>query len=136
MTAEDFGDADATVYIMNTGTYNEAIQQQPNMATGLGIDPGQYNAIPVHAASYVAGALAVIPPMQGFFVHTTAATNVKLNYMNAVYTPARTKVTTTPTRAPKTSDISRQPSDIESVIRLHIEGFGHADDLYLLVDAT
>ncbi len=142
MTAEDFGDADATVYIMNTGTYNEAIQQQPNMATGLGIDPGQYNAIPVHAASYVAGALAVIPPMQGFFVHTTAATNVKLNYMNAVYTPARTKVTTTPTRAPQQisnlqypiSNLQYPISNIESVIRLHIDGFGHADDLYLLVD--
>lgn len=134
MTTADFGSADATVYIMNTGTHNEAVEQQPNMATGLGIDPGQYNAIPVHAASYVAGSLSVIPPMQGFFVHTTAATTVKLNYMDAVYTPALTAVSNTPTRAPKTTSNDIKLSNIESVIRLHIEGFGHADDLYLLVD--
>ncbi len=128
MTTEDFGAADATVYIMNTGTYSESVEQQPNMAGGLGIDPGQYNAIPVHAASYVSGALSVIPPMQGFFVHTTSATNIKLNYMDAVYTPALTKVSTMPTRAPQ------QNTSVESVIRLHIEGFGHSDDLYLLKD--
>lgn len=135
MTTADFGAADATVYIMNTGTYNEAVEQQPKMAIGSGIDPGQYNAIPVHAASYVAGGLTVIPPMQGFFVHTTAATTIKLNYEDAVYTPALTSVTTTPTRAPQ--QIRNQKSEIrnvESTIRLHVEGFGSSDDLYLLAD--
>ena len=133
MTVADFGAADATVYIMNTGTYNEAVEQQPNMATGLGIDPGQYNAVPVHAASYVAGSLSVIPPMQGFFMHTTAATSLRLNYTDAVYTPALTAVSTTPTRAPQSANSQVRPA-IANVIRLHIEGFDHSDNLYLLVD--
>lgn len=133
MTVADFGAADATVYIMNTGTYNEAVEQQPNMATGLGIDPGQYNAVPVHAASYVAGSLSVIPPMQGFFVHTTAATSLRLNYTDAVYTPALTAVSTTPTRAPQSANSQVRPA-IANVLRLHIDGFGHSDNLYLLVD--
>ena len=133
MTVEDFGAADATVYIMNTGTYNEAVEQQLNMATGLGIDPGQYNAVPVHAASYVAGSLSVIPPMQGFFVHTTAATSLRLNYTDAVYTPALTAVSTTPTRAPQSANSQVRPA-IANVLRLHIDGFGHSDNLYLLVD--
>ena len=134
LTPADFGAADATVYIMNTGTYAQAIDQQPNMATGLGTDPGQYNAIPIHAAAYMPNALKVIPPMQGFFVHTTAATSLRLNYANAVYQPALTAVNTTPLRAPQ--PVTHNPSPVThnpSVLRLRVSGFGHADELYVLV---
>ena len=130
----DFGAADATVYIMNAGTYAQAQTQQPNMSLdGTATDPGQYNAIPVHAASYLPAALSAIPPMQGFFVHTNAATTLKLDYNKAVYTPALTKVSTTPTRAPQTTNHKLQTTNVESMIRLHVSGFGYADELYILL---
>lgn len=129
MDIADFGAADATVYIMNTGTYAQAETQQPSMsATATGTDPGQYNAVPVHAASYLPNALSVIPPMQGFFVHTAAATTLRLDYNKAVYTPALTKVNTTPTRAPQIFESSNL-----QIFKLHISGFGHSDQLYILL---
>ena len=127
MDVADFGAADATVYIMNTGTYEQAINQQPNMAMGEGTNAGQYNAIPVHAASYVAGGLSVIPPMQGFFVHTNSATTLQLHYNKTVYYPAQAKVTTTPTR------IINHQSPITNY-QLTVSGFGYSDVLYLLAD--
>ena len=131
MSTEDFGAADATVYIMNSGTYEEAIQQQRNASyDGTAAARGQYNAIPVHAASYLPNALTVIPPMQGFFVHTTRATTLSLDYNKTVYTPALTRVITTPTRAPQA--ISNIQSPISNVIRFRVEGFGSEDEVYLL----
>ena len=136
MDVADFGAADATIYIMNTGTYTQAVNEQPDMSTGAGTEAGQYNAIPVHAAQYVAGGLSVIPPMQGFFVHTAQPTTLALDYNKTVYTPALTKVNTTATRAPKNdqSPISNHQS-IESVLRLNVSGFGASDVLYLLEDS-
>ena len=136
MDVADFGAADATVYIMNTGTYEEVIQQQSNAsAAGTGAARGQYNTIPVHAASYVAGGLTVIPPMQGFFVHAKEETTLALDYNRVVYTPALTKVNTTATRAPKNdkSPISNIQS-VESVLRLTVSGFNAQDEVYLLAN--
>ena len=128
MDAADFGVADATVYIMNTGTYEEAIQQQSSATTtGTGTARGQYNTIPVHAAAYLSDALTVIPPMQGFFVHTKQPTTLVLDYNKAVYTPALTKVTTTPTRAPQ----NLQSSIFN--LKLSVSGYGAEDEVNLLV---
>ena len=133
MEPGDFGAADATVYIMNAGTYDQAIRQQRNASTdGTGAAAGQYITIPVHAASYLPNALTVIPSMQGFFVHTNAATTLNLDYNKAVYTPALTKVFTTPTRAPQTTNHKLQTTNVESMIRLHVSGFGSEDEVYLL----
>ena len=124
----DFGAADATVYIMNAGTYEEAIQQQSSATTtGTGTARGQYNTIPVHAATYLSDALTVIPPMQGFFVHTNQPTTLVLDYDKAVYTPALTKVTTTPTRAPQ----NLQSSILN--LKLSVSGYGAEDEVNLLV---
>ena len=130
----DFGDADATVYIMNTGTYAEAVAQQSAMAAGEGPAKGQYNAIPVHAASYLPDALTVIPPMQGFFVHTGKATTLTLDYQKAVYTPALAGVNNTPLRAPALS-----PQDglsalsVSGLVSISVSGFGAEDVLRILV---
>ena len=133
LEVSDFGAADATIYIMNAGTYAQAEAQQSDMSvSGAGTDPGQYNAIPVHAASYLPGALAVIPPMQGFFVHTHTATTLKLDYNKAVYTPALAKVNTTPTRAPQIINHQSQIINVESTIRLKVSGFGYSDELFIL----
>ena len=129
----DFGAADATVYIMNAGTYEEAIQQQQKAATGTGAAAGQYNTIPVHAASYLPNALSVIPPMQGFFVHTNQATTLNLDYTKAVYTPALTKVSTTPTRAPALSPPDGLSSlSVSGLLSIKVSGFGSEDEVYLL----
>ena len=129
----DFGAADATVYIMNAGTYAEALRQQSQAAAGTGAAAGQYNTIPVHAASYLPGALTVIPSMQGFFVHTKAATTLTLDYDKAVYTPAKTKVSTTPTRAPQQIiNHKSETLNVESMIRLRVSGYGSEDEVCLI----
>ncbi|MCQ2342016.1 MAG: immunoglobulin domain-containing protein [Paludibacteraceae bacterium] len=127
----DFGAADATVYIMNTGTYFEAVDQQVNMSrSGTASARGQYNAIPVHAASYLAGSLKSIPPMQGFFVHTNQTTQLKLDYQKSVFDAVGHRSTVEPTRAPA----RKAASDIEPVVcHLRVSGFGQEDEVYLLV---
>ncbi|MCQ2342015.1 MAG: hypothetical protein MJZ75_00780 [Paludibacteraceae bacterium] len=132
MDVADFGAADATVYIMNTGTYVEAKSQQSAiLADGTAMARGQYNAIPVHAASYLAGSLKVIPSMQGFFVHSTTATTLTLDYQKAVFDAtsfaADPVVTRTPARK-ATAEINPM------VCRLHVSGFGAEDNAYLLVN--
>ncbi len=130
LDVEDFGDADATVYIMNTGTYAEAIAQQKNLdVSGKAMTRGQYNAVPVHAAPYLDGALTVIPPMQGFFVHTTTATTLALDYQKSVFDAANHSSSVVPTRAPH-----RAAKSVEQpvVYRLTVNGFGAEDEVYLL----
>ena len=130
METADFGAADATIYIMNAGTYAQALQQQGNESTdGTGAAKGQYNTIPVHAASYLPNALSVIPPMQGFFVHATQATTLNLDYTKAVYTSALKGVNTTATRAPQRENGA---SEVESVLRLYVSGFGAEDEVWIL----
>ena len=131
----DFGDADATVYIMNAGSYQDALQQQLNASRqGTASARGQYNTIPVHAASYLPNALTVIPPMQGFFVHTGKATTLTLDYHKSVYTPALAGVKTTPLRAPALS-----PQDglsalsVSGLMSVKVSGFGAEDEVCLLV---
>ena len=123
----DFGAADATVYIMNTGTYNEAKDAQESMSpAGVGTDRGQYNAVPVHAAAYLPNALHVIPAMQGFFVHTTAATTLSLDYNKSVYASSPS---TTTARAPQ-----RRMDEVPAMLHLVVNGFGHSDEVYILED--
>lgn len=130
MDVSDFGAADATVYIMNTGTYFEALAQQPNMShDGTASARGQYNTIPVHAASYLTGSLSTIPPMQGFFVHTTAPTQLQLDYPKAVFDAVGHRSTVNPTRGP----IRRSAPMIEpKVYRFAVNGYGQEDEVYLL----
>lgn len=103
----DFEDADATVYIMNTGTFKEARNQQGNESlTGQAKLNGQYNVIPVHAAPYLSDALQVIPSMQGFFVrrqgqvNTTSPTNLSLDYKKLIY-DVNYNLSTESARAPR-----------------------------------
>jgi len=130
MEVSDFGAADATVYIMNTGTYFEALSQQVNISrSGQASARGQYNAIPVHAASYLAGSLSTIPPMQGFFVHTKAATQMVLDYPKAVFDAVGHRSTVNPTRSP-----ARRAGEeiVPEVYRFFVTGFGAEDEVYVL----
>ena len=108
MRASDFGIADATVYVYNTGTYDEAVAQQPNVAFGRGMLRGQYNALPIHAAYYMPDALQTIPPMQGFFVYIApgkgASATLTLDYSRVVMDEEGCRTTATPMRAPARPD--------------------------------
>ncbi|MCQ2348343.1 MAG: hypothetical protein MJZ65_04055 [Paludibacteraceae bacterium] len=132
----DFGAADATVYIMNTGTYFEAMEQQKNQSrTGMASARGQYNTIPVHAASYLAGSLSTIPPMQGFFVYTNQATQLKLDYQKSVFDAVGHRSTVTPTRAPARR-LEASAEVVPSVYRFRVSGFGAEDEVYVLTNET
>lgn len=131
MQVSDFGTADATVYIMNTGTYFEAVLEQKNISTtGMATARGQYNAIPIHAAPYLAGALSTIPPMQGFFVHTKTATSLQLDYPNAVFNAVTHSSTVHPTRTPARRSLD--DAVIPNVYRFQVSGFGEEDEIYIL----
>ncbi len=133
LTPADFGAADATVYIMNAGTYEDAMQYQGNYGAGDATARGQYNTLPINAAPYIAGGLSVIPPMQGFFVHTRQATTLTIDYLRSIYTPALAGVNTTPLRAPQT--VTHNPSPVThnpSILRLRVSGYGSEDELYIL----
>ncbi len=129
METADFGSADATVYIMNTGTFMEAFFAQTNMSQGTAKGRGQYNAIPVHAASYLPNSLTVIPPMQGFFVYSPVAgsTTVQLDYTKDVYETQAFRHSVTPLRTPK-----RAFSSPVAVLQLTVENNAEADKVYLL----
>lgn len=133
LSTESFDGVDATVYIMNTGTYQEAISEQGAVSnTGQAKRKGQYNAIPVHAAPYLPDALQVIPAMQGFFVHHVAGSStngtVTLDYAQAVYNTDYTS-STEPARSP-----SRRAGNSAEVTALHlwVENVSCADAVDLL----
>jgi len=131
MEVSDFNLADATVYIMNTGTYNEAISQQSAISyDGTALAPGQYNAIPVHAVSYLPDALSKIPSMQGFFVHATSETTLTLDYQKIVF-DANYRASSEPTRIPARRIAMEQTPDVYTI---YVSGFGAADQVHLLVN--
>lgn len=128
-----FVGVDATIYIMNTGTYQQALSQQgAQSVTGQAKQKGQYNAIPVHAAPYLSDALQVIPAMQGFFVHNNTADattgTITLDYDQTVYNKTYTlsnESARTPVRR------AAAMSDVESV-HLTVENAYWADGVDLL----
>jgi hypothetical protein len=125
---------------MNAGTYEDAMQYQGNYGAGDATARGQYNTLPINAVPYIAGGLSVIPPMQGFFVHTRQATTLTIDYLRSIYTPALAGVNTTPLRAHQTvthnpSPVTHNPSPVThnpSVLRLRVSGYGSEDELYIL----
>ncbi|MCQ2343215.1 MAG: hypothetical protein MJZ75_07015, partial [Paludibacteraceae bacterium] len=123
MELSDFGNADATVYIFNSGTYDQAVAQT-TMEQGTSLVPGQYNAIPVKAASYMG--LTSIPPMQGFFVHTNSNTSMSLDYQRTVYDQAT--YSTEAMRAPRRAALNAEPY----MIRFDMTAKHGADRLYMM----
>lgn len=134
MENSDFGDADATIYIMNTGTFMEAYLAQPDMSRqGQAKNRGQYNAIPVHAASYIPNSLQVIPPMQGFFVYAphSGSTNVKLDYAKTIFDAPAFAHHVDPMRAP------RRVADTNpvEVMQIRVENNVESDVICMLLNS-
>ena len=84
MSAEDFGDAEQTIYLYNAGKYSDWETAGSGAAGGASTSPGQYIAIPRATAEGMGDAYNNIAPMQGFFVITKSNTTLTLNYENTV----------------------------------------------------
>lgn len=133
MNEDDFGGAEATVYIYNAGTYDDWKNNTSDVAQSVAGMPGQYTAIPVGAAGVmeeVEGQLTTIPPLQGFFVITALNTHLSLEYDRMVFTDDYS-LTTKPLRAPaKTKANTTMPE----YMVIDVQGEYARDRLWLLQD--
>jgi len=125
MQASDFTNADATIYIFNSGSPDDY-----NAESKTGSGAAQYSTYPVASAA----ASAVIPSMQSFSVFTTAGSgSLVLDYSKIVYDPAiDDAITPAPNRAPK------RTVEVEEMdkVRIYVEGeSGYRDMIYMLEDA-
>ena len=126
MADEDFVNAEKSIYIYHTGSYNEWASGG-EVYDGLVTKKGQYAVVPIHAAPYVAGADSVIPSMQGFFVKTTASgAYLDLVYNKVVYDAKYFKTSTEPMR------VAARDAKPE-VMRLDLTGDKSGDQLYVLI---
>lgn len=98
---EDFENAEATIYIFNTGTYEQWEAHSGNNSRMLDdAIPGQYTVATPGDAKF-GGSQKVIPAMQGFFVKTTSDNaKFRINYAEQVL-GRQTDNTNSPMRAPK-----------------------------------
>ena len=118
----DFGDptdADATIYIYNTGS------RKQYEGSGGATDPGQFNVIPVHSSSYLPGVPTKIPTMQGFFIKANKAGTLTLDYKKICFDSDTYSTTAETMRAPRESD---RPE----VMQLIVSGEKYGDRVYLL----
>lgn len=124
--ASDFSEGvEATINLFNTGS-------KKNIANQIGktdLDaPGQYIAIPVETAAELVtnhNYPAVIPAMQGFFVNTTKAGTLTLNYEQLVWNADYTQHANAPLR-------TKERSTTTGALCVSIEADGWRDNLYLL----
>ena len=120
MQTSDFVNAEATIYLFNTGSKNDEATASTNS------DPGQYIAIPIHLAG--TGDLpAVIPSMQGFYVQaSTPGVNgsLTLNYERLVWNAAHSN---TSLRAPQ-----QIHEEDKATLCVSLYADGWSDRLYLI----
>lgn len=125
-TTGDFSEGvEATINLFNTGSKNNIADQVGK--TDLDA-PGQYIAIPVATAADLVAIHnypAIIPAMQGFFVNTTKAGTLALNYERLVWNADYTKHANAPLR-------TKERSTTTGALCLSIEADGWRDNLYLL----
>ncbi len=127
MEASDFVNADATIYLYNTGSRanwdGSALDE-----TGTSTTAGQYLAVPVGLAEYTG--TKYIPSMQGFFVqgnHASAAGSVRLRYDAVVRDTTVMADLNTPLRTPSRERVNQEPEHVTMVVR----GEKYTDVLHL-----
>ena len=131
MTADDFENAVATVYIYNTGRDEQASGSIGTASSADGsTQAGQWISIPVAATALDPWqGPKVIPAMQAFEVDLAEGKTsgiLHLNYDKHVRTIATPEEENLPLRAPK------YPSDRPSMIRLRVADSTTYTDLYLI----
>ena len=122
--ASDFTNADATIYIYNTGSPDD--YRDNKGATSTGTQAGQYSLYTVNTCPTT----AIIPSMQAFSVYTHGSTpSISLDYSKIVYDPAVAgSVVPGRNRAPQ-----RTETDEPEKMRLYIGAeSGYGDMLYML----
>ncbi|MCR5050696.1 MAG: InlB B-repeat-containing protein [Paludibacteraceae bacterium] len=127
--ASDFGDAQATIYLFNTGI-NEGDQTSFSATTAA----GQYVAIPIASASGMLDDYQHIAPMQGFYIVTETATTLTLDYDRLVRNAEgheNDPISVGPNRAPQRN---AQASSMPRII-MDVTGKRFADRLYLFENA-
>lgn len=126
----DFTNAEATIYIFNSGSeYDKLSAGDPAINAAL---PAQWIAIPVNSATWGADpTVEVIPSMQSFSVYSTNDdAELKLDYSALVYDPAKNgDADIVPNRAPK-----RETEEIAPVVmHLFVNGeSGYGDAVWML----
>ena len=136
MRAEDFENAEATIYIFNAGTKSDYDANHSDYGNKKHDNPGQWLYMPVSAvkASPEDFSLTVIPSMQAFMVRSNAANaRLTLDYKKHVYDPAKTSgATIVPSRAPRRA--AAEEDTKPEIVRIRVEGTnGYADDLLLFL---
>lgn len=127
----DFGSGiDKTIYLFNTGV-NDGHSTASSSATSAA---GQYIAVPINTASSMDASVQTIPPMQGFFLLTTAAASVTLNYDKLIYTTSFSQ-TTMPNRVPRRSTDPDEKTSMPRVV-IDVNGTYFSDRLYLFENDT
>lgn len=126
--ATDFTNADATIYIFNSGSPDD--YENNNGASTTGALAGQYSAYTPGTAA----ATDVIPAMQAFSVYTSAAeASIALNYNRLVYAPAVAGLAITPNRAPRRTAADAYEAGEPTKMRLFVNAAsGYGDMLYML----
>lgn len=113
---------EATIYLFNTGSKNDVAA-----LTEFDVNAaGQFIEIPIHLAGTMVGTFqlpTVIPAMQGFYVKTTAAGTITLNYERLVWNATNDN---TPLRA------KRAEEQKNGALSIAIEADGWRDQVFLL----
>ena len=122
----DFGSAEATIYLFNTGyrTVDDESAASASETSGA----GQYVAVPIASAGSMAESARYIPPMQGFYIYTSTAAAVTLDYNKLIYTSTFTN-STRPNRAPRRA-MQEEETQMPRVI-IDVKGSRYTDRLYL-----
>lgn len=120
--AGDFTNADATIYIFNSGSPDNYAAD----GGSIGTSAGQYSTYTPGSAEET----DVIPAMQSFSVYTSGeSASVTLDYNKLVYTPAVNGTTPVANRAPQRRTLG------EKTDKLHLYAYGesgYGDMVYLL----
>jgi hypothetical protein len=135
MATADFGGAaEPTIFIYNTGSRDQYEGGGAPSTEGTNTDAGQFNAIPVAAASYLAGSLTKIPTMQGFFVQATKEGTLTLNYEKLCFDNTDYQTTAETMRAPKrlADDAPEAEKIVPEVMRLDVTSAKWGDRVYIL----
>lgn len=129
MTTEDFGGAEATIVMFNTGVDIDGGGETTAVSneTADVTTSGTYVSIPVNVADAVT-AYKTIPAMQAFEIRNSSGsdTQLTLDYDRIVRTSS---VTINPMRAPKRAATGVE--GIESTLRIYVQGERYGDYVYI-----
>lgn len=139
MESTDFGGATGTIYLFNTGTYNESgyTVDAANSTTA-----GQYVAVtPGTAAGIYASDKTypiMIPAMQGFCVQTNTSTTLTLDYSKIVWGANYGEHPNQPMRvaAQRTEEVETNEPNVTDFIKVTLSDGEAGDNLYLLASAA